>query len=174
MFYHPNPDKQLFLQIDGSLERSFGIIVYHLKDGFEWKHGKTIPTTEIEPVIFLSRCFTKAEFRYSSLEFEMACLVWIYKRLCILLYSNNKRVVILIDHEAIYGIVNATSLNTLSTDRTNRCLTNASVYLSAYPLDVYHMPGRLNLVPNTLSRLQTLGDDTIRADETAEPTLDAV
>ncbi len=174
MLYHPNPDKQLFLQIDGSLERGFGIMVYHLKDGFEWKHGKTIPATEIEPVMFLSRCLTKAELRYGSSELEVACLVWACKRLRTLLHSSNKRVVVLTDHEATRGIVNATSLNTSSTDRANRRLTNASVYLSAYPLDVYHMPGRLNLVPDALSRLRALGDDAIRADETAEPALDAV
>jgi hypothetical protein len=74
----------------------------------------------------------------------------------------------------MYGIVNATSFNTLSTDRANRRLTNASVYLSAYLFDVYHMLRQLNLVPDMLFRLQALKDDAIRADETVEPALDIV
>ncbi len=34
MIHPPNPDKQLFLQIDGSLECGFGVMVYHFKDGY--------------------------------------------------------------------------------------------------------------------------------------------
>ncbi len=161
MFYHPNPDKQLFLQIDSSLERSFDIIVYYLKDGFEWKYGKTILIIEIEPVIFFNRCFIKAELRYGSSELEITCFIWVYKQLHTLLHSNNKRVVVFIDYEAICGIVNAINLNILSTDRINRRLTNTSIYLSAYPLDIYHMPGRLNLISDVFFRLQILGDNTI-------------
>jgi hypothetical protein len=149
-------------------------MVYHLKDGFEWKYGKTIPTTEIEPIIFLNRCFTKVELRYGFLELEVACLVWAYKRLYTLLHSSNKRIVVLTDHEAIYSIVNTTNLNILSIDCANRRLTNASVYFSAYPLDVYYMSRQLNLISDVLSRLQALGDDAIRADETIEPALDAI
>ncbi len=90
------------------------------------------------------------------------------------MYSNNKCVVVFIDHETIRGIINAISLNTLSTDCINRRLTNASVYLSAYFFDVYYILGRLNLVPDMFSCLRVLGDDTIRTDEIVEPTLDAV
>jgi hypothetical protein len=148
--------------------------MYHLKDGFEWKHSKTIPTTEIELVIFFSRCLTKVEFRYGSLELEMVCFVWVCKRLCTLLYSNNKCVVVLIDHKAICSIVNATSFNTLSTDCANRLLTNVSVYLSTYFLNIYYMFRRLNLVSDTFSYLQALGDDAIQMDKIIEPVLDIV
>ncbi len=34
ILYYLDLDKQLFFQIDGSIERSFDIIVYHLKEGF--------------------------------------------------------------------------------------------------------------------------------------------
>ncbi len=50
-------------------------MMYHLKDSFEWKYGKTILAIEIEPVIFFSCCFTKVEFRYGSSELEMVYLV---------------------------------------------------------------------------------------------------
>ena len=104
----------------------------------------------------------------------MVCLVWVYKWLCILLYSNNKRVVVLIDHKAIYGIINAINLNILSTDYINRRLINASVYLLIYLFDIYYISRQLNFIPDMLFYLRILEDDTIRADETIEPTLDII
>ena len=80
---------------------------------------------------------------------------------------------VLTDHEAIRGIVHHGMLNTTSTDRANRRLTNASVYLSAYPLEVHYMPGWLNYMPDALSRLCTMGDDVVR-ESTVEPVLDAL
>jgi hypothetical protein len=148
--------------------------VYYLKDSYDWKPGSSIPTTKIEPVIFFNRCFTGAEQHYKSLELEVVYLVWAYKRLHILLYSNNKRIIVFTDYNAIYNIVKSTNLNTTSIDRTNRRLTNASVYLSIYPLDVYYIPSRLNLVPDALSRLRVVGDDTVRADNEVEPALDTI
>ena len=91
-----------------------------------------------------------------------------------MLHSNNKRVVVLIDHEVICSIVNAISLNTSSTDCINRRLTNALVYLSVYPLDVYYILGQFNLVSDAFSYLRILGDDTIRADKIVEPALDTI
>jgi hypothetical protein len=135
------------------LECGFGVIVYHLKDGFDWKPGSSILSIEIELVMFFSRCFTKAELRYGSIEFEVVCFIWIYKRLCTLLYFNNGCIMVFIDYNAIYDIVNNTILNTTFTDKANYYFTNASVYLSVYSLDVYYVLGRLNLVPDVLSRL---------------------
>jgi len=173
MTHHPNPDKQLFLQLDGSIQRGFGVMVYHLKDGCKWEPGRTIPSTDIEPVMFLSRCLTQAELKYGSSELEVACLVWACKRLRTMLHSNRHRIIVLTDHDSTKGIVNSTSLNTTSTDRANRRLSNASIYLSSYPLDVVHMPGRLNLVPDALSRLAGHGDEQTRQRED-EPALDAI
>src|SRR6266699_17604 len=81
ILYHLDPDRQLFLQIDGSIERGFGVIVYHLKRDFQWQPTKNIPATAIEPVIFFSRCLTKEELHYRSSELEIVYLVWTCKRL---------------------------------------------------------------------------------------------
>ncbi len=69
--------------------------------------------------------------------------------------------------------MNRTSLDTVSTYYTNRHLVNVSGYLAIYPLDVYHLPGRLNLVPDVLSCLKTSKDTkTQQCDE--ESVLDAL
>ena len=36
ILYHPDPDKQLFFQIDGFIEYGFNIIIYYLKRDFYW------------------------------------------------------------------------------------------------------------------------------------------
>ncbi|KAK9769283.1 putative Reverse transcriptase [Seiridium cardinale] len=47
---------------------------------------------------------------------------------------------------------------TSSADKGNRKLVNSSIYLSQYGLQVYHLPGRLNFVPDALSRLRAVQD----------------
>ncbi len=64
----------------------------------------------------------------------------------------------LIDHNTIYRIVNQITLNITSTDCANCRLINALIYLSAYLLDVYHLLGWLNFVPDILSQLEAIGD----------------
>jgi hypothetical protein len=79
-----------------------------------------------------------------------------------ILHSCNQLSIVLTDHDATRGIINQTSLNTTSTDRANRRLVNASIYLSAFNLDVHHLAGRLNVVPDALSRLPGKGDAETR------------
>ncbi len=56
-------------------------------------------------------------------------------------------------------------------DCINCRLVNTSVYLTAYPLDIYHLPDHLNLIPDTLSHLKTLENAEIQQ-HNKEPILD--
>lgn len=169
---HQHPDKTLFLQVDGSKERGFGVMLFHLKDNAAWVPGTNISSPDVQPVMFLSRMLSSAEMRYGPSELEVACLAWAAKRLRVMLQSARAGIIVLTDHSATKGIVDQTSLNTSSTDRANLRLINASVYLSQYGLDVHYLPGRLNLVPDALSRLQSVNDSKDRGAE--EPILDNV
>ncbi|EAQ86812.1 hypothetical protein CHGG_08065 [Chaetomium globosum CBS 148.51] len=172
ILYHFDPDKPLFLQVDGCLERGCGVMVFHVQDGYEWKPGSVIPSTQVQPVMFLSRCLTKAELRYGPSEQEVACLVWAVKKLRTMIHSSRHPVNVLTDHSSTRGIVEQTRLDTSSTDRSNRRLITASVYLSEYDLKVFHLPGRLNFVPDALSRLAAVQDKPER--EEGEVILDNV
>jgi len=90
-------------------------MVFHLKDGYKWEPGSTIPPAQVLPVMFLSRCLTK---------------VWAVKKLRTTIHSSIPPVIVLTDHSATKGIVEKTSLETSSTDRANKRLINASIYLS--------------------------------------------
>ena len=70
-----------------------------------------------------------------------------------MLKSAEKPVVVLTDHHATKGIVEKTTLDTTLVDQANRRLIAASIYLAEYDLKVYHIPGRLNTIPDTLLRL---------------------
>ncbi len=146
-------------------------MAYHLKDGYNWTPDTTILMYQIELVMFLSRCLISHEINYNPSELEVACLVWCCKQLRTLLHSSRYRIVVLTDHDSICDIVNWTSLDIVSTNRANRRLVNILVYLAAYPLDVYHFPGRLNLVLDVLLYFKMLEDAEIwQYDE--EPMLD--
>ncbi len=153
-----NPNKPLFLQINGSLEHSFGVILFHLKPDFLQSLTMSIPLIAILLVIFLSQCLIKAELSYRLSELEVACLVQAYKRLYIILYLSNYQIIILTDHNAIYRIINQITLNITSTDYVNCHLINTLIYLSAYLLDIYHLLGQLNFVPDILLQLEAIGD----------------
>jgi hypothetical protein len=81
-------------------------------------------------------------------------------------------VIVLTDHSATKGIVEQTNLRTSSTDRANKKLINASVYLSQYNLKIFYLIDKLNLVPNALSRLHATNDTIERPD--GDVTLDNV
>src|SRR6266699_5070031 len=123
--------------------------------------------------MFFSCCLTKEELRYRLSELEVVYLVWIYKRLCILLYSNNYWIVVLINHEVIRRIVHYSILNTTSTNCANRRFTNVSVYLSAYLLEVYYISDRFNYMFDVLSYFRIINDDTVYKN-IAESVLDAL
>ena len=82
--------------------------------------------------------------------------------------------VVFIDYNSINGIVKSTNLNIISIDCINRYFINVSIYLSIYPLDVYYILSCLNLVLNVFSRLRTIEDDIVRADNEVEPALDTI
>ncbi len=75
MIYHPNSNKQFFLQINGSFEYSFDIMTYHFKDSYNWISDITIPIYQIELMIFLNCCFINNKTNYNSLKLEMVCLI---------------------------------------------------------------------------------------------------
>ena len=108
--------------------------------------------------MFLSRCLIGLETRYSPSKQEVIYLVQVVKKLYTIIYSLNHLVVVLIDYIATKGIVEKSPLTTISIECSNRRLIYIAIYLSEYNLQIYYLPGRLNFVPDTLSRLKALQD----------------
>ncbi|SCO49703.1 uncharacterized protein FFNC_12790 [Fusarium fujikuroi] len=101
----------------------------------------------------------------------MAALVWVMKRLKAHVGSLEGLLTVFTDHLAIKQIVEKTTLDITSTDRANRRLVNASIYLLEYDLRVFYIPGKKNFIPDALSRLEAPETDEnverLRPDYTA-------
>ncbi len=73
-----------------------------------------------------------------------------------MIHSARLLVNVLTDYASTRSIIEQTYLDISSTDRANRRLITALVYLSEYDLKVFHLSRRLNYVPNALSRLKAI------------------
>lgn len=92
---------------------------------------------------------------YWPTELEVAGIVWVVKKIRYLIESSQvPPVIIYTDHSAAVPISRQTTLTTSSTDKLNLRLVRASQYLSGFNLAIRHKPGKSNIVPDALSRLQ--------------------
>ena len=154
----------LYINIDGSKERGFGVVIYHDWDeaapfnaGTTSKAIATGYTTSsrqarIHPIMFLSRLLTDAKRNYWPTELEVTGLVWAVRKVWHLIESSVSKIVVYTDHSATVDIAKA-SLTTTSTIHLNLRLVRASQYLQQFDLDVRHKPGKLNVILDALSCL---------------------
>lgn len=159
--FHHDPTRPLFLKTDAS-GRGFGAFLFHV-EGDTW--DKTIPYQKLQPVMFLSRLLSKSEQRYKPTELELACLVWACRLLKTTIQSSTHSVQVLTDHSAIKGILEHTSARTSDLLKANSRLMVASIHLSQFRLEIHHIPGKTNFVPDALSRLPTTEEKQHNAEQ---------
>lgn len=148
---HHDPNRQMYIDLDGSKKYGFGVMIYHVK-GDPQVHP--FPRTDVQPILFLSKLLNAAELRYWPTELEVASLVWTLKKIPHMLgQRSGKKIIIFTDHSATTEITRQTTLSSSSTDRMNLRLVRASQYASQFELDVRWRPGKQNVVPDALSRL---------------------
>lgn len=154
--HHHDTDRPLFFKVD-ACPKAWGLMVFQLRNEWDGSSipGREIPTTEVLPLLFMSKITSSGEKKYGSTEAEVAAVIWACRKLRKLIQSNKKPVTIFTDHAATKGIVTHTSMNTLDLNKANPRLANAANYLSQFELQIFHIPGPLNVVPDALSRLPT-------------------
>ena len=156
---HFSPERILFIDIDAAKgEKGFGAMIYHVNGEWNYLGSKTNkktppPRTLVEPIMFLSRLLNIHEQRYWPTELEVACLIWVLRKVRHLIEASKNPTVIWTDHAATIGIVNQRSLSTTATDRLNLRLIQAAQYAQRFRLELHHKPGTQNTVPDALSRL---------------------
>ncbi|KAF7852733.1 hypothetical protein EAF04_010926 [Stromatinia cepivora] len=145
ILHHFNPDRRLYVDTDTSKDGIGGMIY----------HSDVDPPTQksTQPIMFLSRLITTAEKNYWPTELEIAGLCWVISRIRHLVESSKLPTIVYTDHSASIQIATQTSMNTSSLVRLNPRHLRSSEYLSRFRLDVRHKPGKLNIVPDALSRL---------------------
>lgn len=84
----------------------------------------------------------------------MAALVWVLRKMRHYIQSGERPVIVRTDHIANKDIARQKTLQTTSTGKMNLRLVNASQYISSFGnIDVRHVPGKRDLIPDALSRL---------------------
>lgn len=158
---HFDSKRGLFIDVDASKERGFGVTVYHIKDVTNPENITTPPSrTALEPIMFLSKMLSTAEKNYWPTELEMAGLIWAVRKLRLMISSSDFPVTIFTDHGSNPAIVAQTKLTSSSVDRLNLKLVRASMYLSQFRIRVFHRSGKSNIIPDALSRLPTVRHNT--------------
>jgi hypothetical protein len=157
---HHDPLRPLFIDLDAAKgDGGFGGMVYHVEGdlGFMKPHEKMVPPprTKVRPILFLSRILNVHERNYWPTELEVACLVWILRKVRHIVEASREAVIVWTDHAATIAIAKQTSLTTSSTDKLNLRLVQAAAYIQRFRLSIYHKPGKDNIVPDALSRLPT-------------------
>jgi hypothetical protein len=114
-----------------------------------------------KPICFLSKRLNRHEQNYWPTELEVAGRVWTVRKIRHLV-EDSEKVFVFTDHQATKDIAKQTNFRHSTPHRQNLRLVRASLYLSQFPqIQVFHIPGRLNIIPDALSRLQAIGDSTI-------------
>jgi hypothetical protein len=160
---HADKTRYLFIDLDAAKgDTGFGAIVYHVIGELDYLEGNTkmMPPTRprIQPIMFLSRLLNRHEKNYWPTELEVACLVWVLRKIRHLVEASEKPAIVWTDHAATVGIAKQTSMSTTSTDKLNLRLIQAAQYIQQFRLELYHKPGRTNIVPDALSRLPSDAD----------------
>jgi len=99
----------------------------------------------LHPVAFASRLLTPAESRYITQEIECLALVYALKKFHVYLFGQEFTV--FTDHQAL--------LNIRTSSSPSARIIRWSLLIQQYWFNVVHVPGRLHVVPDALSRLMT-------------------
>ncbi|KAI1000757.1 hypothetical protein K3495_g7440 [Podosphaera aphanis] len=152
MLHHFDPNRRLYADLDAS-GKGIGAMIYH---------STAEPPTQIstQPILFISRLLKHAETRYWPTELEVAALCWVVAKIRHMIESCKTATIIYTDHNAAIQISTQSSMTTTSLVRMNMRHVRSSEYLSRFRLEVRHKPGKLNVVPDALSRLDTGKDDS--------------
>jgi hypothetical protein len=168
---HFDTSVPLIIRMDASKERGYGAMITQIPTWSfsEKQKADTVldPTAEDydykleKPICFLSKRLNRHEQNYWPTELEVAGLVWTVRKIRHLV-EDSEKVFVFTDHQATKDIAKQTNFRHSTPHRQNLRLVRASLYLSQFPqIQVFHIPGRLNIIPDALSRLQAIGDSTI-------------
>ncbi|RKF84054.1 hypothetical protein GcM3_002026 [Golovinomyces cichoracearum] len=108
----------------------------------------------MQPRIFLSRATTTAEKNYWSTELEVACLVWVVRKIRNMIEASELPVIFYTDHASTKGISSQTSLHTTFLEKLNIKLIKTFEYLQRFKPDVRYKAGRENVILDAILRLK--------------------
>jgi hypothetical protein len=85
---------------------------------------------------------------------ETAGICWVILKIRHMMEASTHPTIMYTDHAPAVPIATQTSLTTTSLVRINMRHVRALEYLSRFRLELRHMPGKQNIIPDALSRLE--------------------
>lgn len=76
---YPNPESQIFIDLDANKEFGFKEIIYHLKRNLAT--GEYPVRRAVELILFFSRLFNPTETWYWPIELELAGIIWVFRKI---------------------------------------------------------------------------------------------
>jgi len=126
----PDPNKQYVLDTDASRYAIGAVLQQYDQDG------------NLRPIMFISRKLNDAEKNYCTRQREALAVVWAFKRLREYLWGSF-HIIVRTDHQNLVWL--------MTNDYTGR-LARWQAILSCYDFEVKYMPGKKNVIADTLSR----------------------
>ena len=146
--------RDLFIDIDASKKRGFGVTIYHIKDVSDFENIKTSSSkANLQSIMFLNKMLFTAEKNYWLTELEMTALVWIIKKFRLMMSFANYLITVFTDHDVSSSIVNQIKLSTSFVNKFNFRLIKASMYLSQFRIRIFHRSEKSNIISDAFSRL---------------------
>ena len=108
---------------------------------------------DVHPISYASRLLTSAETRYITQEQE--CLAVVFGILKFEVYLRGRHFTVVTDHQAI--------LNVRTCSSPSSRVLRWSFFLNEFNFSVRHIPGKVNLMPDALSRLPQLSTENVIA-----------
>lgn len=160
---HFDKTRELFIDVDASKKREFDVMIYHVKSKNQLKHNSDLNTSasesskrlDVKSFMFLSKMLSPAEERYWSTELKMTELIWVVRKLRLMIISFDHFTVIYTDHVANSVITRQKKLFFSSVDKLNLRLVRVSMYLSQFRLDVRYKFEQSHIISDALSRLSS-------------------
>ena len=132
MLASPNFDLPFELSIDAS-DTGVGAVLQQMKQGVN------------HPVAYFSKKLNEAQCKYSTIEKETLALVLALDHFEIYLSNSLNPIKIYTDHNPLVFL--------RKFKNKSQRLLKWSIILQDWNLDIHHIPGRNNIIPDTLSRV---------------------
>ena len=136
-------------------------MIYHIKKKSKFdKKSEVIDVSsnreQIELIIFLNKTLAFVEIRYWSTELKMAALIWVVRKIRLLIMSFLHFVVVFTDHVANSIIINQIKFISSSVNKLNLKLIRVFIYLFQFRLRAFHRFDKFNVVFDVFNRLSTM------------------
>ena len=151
---HHYPNKILWINLDIFKEFGFKAVVFYTFPNEELPEEKWPSRFSLQPILFLSRFFTLVERNNWPKKLEIVGFIWVIRKVRHIVKSSRAKVIIQIDHTAIFNILTQSSITFMtSTMQMNVCLIRALQFLWQFRLFVWHKLKKKHILTDALSRL---------------------